>query len=131
MKRFIERCVVMFTPFVSSFLYVIHTFMLKEGVSESIFYGYNSNTFGHSIFWLYLVLIRSKSMCKWYKLSIKLSMAMNFMNILYYHKLISWIGLLDIALSFSIASIICWLIFISAKKVSKSINQACKHSRIK
>lgn len=90
LKRIFERFVVMYTPFLSSVFYVIHTMLLKNEVYDSLFFGYNSNFFGHSIFWLYVVLIRSKNMCKWYKLSIKSSMVMNFLNILPSHNRKNW-----------------------------------------
>ena len=119
-KNFWKVCRYVHTFFILCF-YVIHTMLLKNEVYDSLFFGYNSNFFGHSIFWLYVVLIRSKNMCKWYKLSIKSSMVMNFLNILYYHHIIERIGLLDMALVFSIISILCWLIFVSTCNISKVI----------
>ena len=131
LKRIFERFVVMYTPFLSSVFYVIHTMLLKNEVYDSLFFGYNSNFFGHSIFWLYVVLIRCKNMSKWYKLSIKSSMVMNFLNILYYHHIIERIGLLDMALVFSIISILCWLIFVSTCNISKVIRSAYKRLNTK
>lgn len=129
-KGLADRFIIMYLPFVSSLFYVIHTLMLMDKVESSLFYGYNSNLFGHSIFWLYLILVRSKNMCKWYKLSIMSSMLMNVLNVLYYHNIIGWLSFLDLLLVLSIISILSWLIFRITYKTSKAIHSACKHSEI-
>lgn len=56
---------------------------------------------------------------------------MNFLNILYYHHIIERIGLLDMALVFSIISILCWLIFVSTCNISKVIRSAYKRLNTK
>lgn len=122
----LERFAIMYIPFLSSIFYVVHTILMKNGVTDTLFYGYNANTFGHSIMWLTLVLLKSKRMCKWYKLSIIFSMCTNVLNILYYHKIIPKICLIDIAFSFVIASIISWLIFRLTYKTTKVIHSECK-----
>lgn len=128
-KRFYglyERFIIMYIPFISSFLYCVNVYMFYTKEFNDMFIRYNANLSGHSIFWLQAYLSRSKNMCKWYKGSVILSMITHILNIMFYHGYVDMS--IYIALSFSIAiiSILCWLIFRVTYKATKSIRSACK-----
>lgn len=116
-----ERLAIMYTPFISSFLYCVHTKMLKSGTQESIYYYYNADICGHSLLWLWLVYIRSKKMCKWYKLSIITSGLSHFSNFLYYMGLFDYDMFLDVILSMFILSMLFWLIFMVTYNTAKKV----------
>lgn len=125
-----ERFMIMYVPFISSLLYCISVFMFKNKI-DSEFYFYNSEMSGHSLFWLQIILSRSKNMCKWYRGSIILSMITHVLNIMYYHGYVEITLFIGISFSIGIASILSWLIFRVTYKTTKIIRSACKHSRIK
>lgn len=120
----------MYVPFISSILYCINIYLFKNGCVEPMFIRYNANLSGHSIFWLQVVLSRSKNMCKWYKGAIILSMITHIVNIMYYHGYVDFSMYICISFSVSIASVLSWLIFRVTYKATKVIHSACKHSEI-
>lgn len=123
---YLERLAIMYVPFISSLMYCIHTYMMKEGIKGSMFYKYNSDFSGHSLFWLFVVYARSKRMCKWYRMSIKLAALSHLLNIMYYEGILGADMFLDCTLAIFIASVLCWLIFRITYKTTKSIRSACK-----
>lgn len=126
-----ERFVIMYTPFISSILYSINIFLFKEEMAEdSDLYFYNGEISGHSLIWLQLALTRSKSMCKWYKGAILLSMLCHIINIMYYNGLVEFSYFISLSFSLAIISIISWLIFRTTYKATKAIHSACKYSEI-
>lgn len=123
-----ERFIIMYTPFISSVLYSINIFLFKEEMAEnSDLYFYNGEISGHSLIWLQLALTRSKSMCKWYKGAILLSMFCHVINIMYYNGLVEFSYFTSLTFSIAIISIIFWLIFRITYKTTKAIHSACKH----
>lgn len=126
-----QRFIKLYTPFICSIVAAIHgvLFLLEKGNSNILlFFG---DITGNSILLLYFVLIHSKRMCKWYKMSIYLLMVVHFLNLLYYAigEIPAWI-VLYCGLILNIASVMCWLIFRVTYKTSKVIHSACKHSEI-
>lgn len=122
-----EKFMIMYVPFISSLLYCVSVFMFKNKI-DSEFYFYNSEMSGHSLFWLQIILSRSKNMCKWYRGAIILSMITHALNILYYHGYFEVSLYIGISFSIGIASILSWLIFRITYKTTKAIHSACKHS---
>lgn len=120
-----ERLMIMYVPFISSIIYCISVYLFIIHQNNSLYSRYNNNLAGHSIFWLQIILSRSKNMCIWYKGAIVLSMFTHVLNILYYH--LSFDRHLYIAASLAIAilSIISWLIFRVTYKTTKVVHSAC------
>lgn len=119
----------MYTPFISSVMYCINIQIYKNEI-ESDLYFYNSEMSGHSLFWLQLVLSRSRNMCIWYKGAIVLSMICHVINIMYYNGLVKFSEFISYSFSIAILSILSWLIFRVTYKTSKAIHSMCKHSEI-
>ena len=85
---------------------------------------------GNSILLLLYVLVHSKRMCKWYKLSIYSLLAIHVLNFAYHIKLIDVPVLLKLGICVNITSILFWLMFRITYKTAKVIHSACKHSEI-
>lgn len=124
-----ERFMIMYVPFISSIMYCISVICFYTKNYSPLYASYNANLSGHSIFWLQLVLSRSKNMCKWYKMSIIFSMLSHVINILYYHKIIGLAKYFSISLSIAIMSIITWLVFRITYRVGKIFCSENTHLR--
>lgn len=124
--RYYERILIMYLPFLTSIFYIISIYLYKTGESAGMFNRYNANLYGHSIFWIQVVLSRSKNMCKWYKGALLVLIFTHIINLMYYHGYMEKATFMAISLCASILSIILWLIFRVTYKTSKIIQRECK-----
>lgn len=120
-----EKLMIMYVPFISSLSYCISIYLFINGLSTELYSRYNNNFCGHSIFWLQVVLSRSKNMCVWYKSSIIASMVSHVFNLIHYHGFIKYSLFLNGTLAAAIVSILCWLIFKITYKTTKVVHSAC------
>ena len=120
-----ERFIIMYVPFISSIMFFIHMILYVNEV-QTIFYNINADISGHSILWLWAFYIRSKTMCKWYKLSIITAMLSHVFNFMYYKNMIDIYVFMNLGMSIAIVSIILFVFFLITYRTSKKIHSMCK-----
>lgn len=125
----IKKFIKLDTPFICAIISTIHGVLLVNKVQTS-FYFIAQELTGNSILLLLYVLVHSKRMCKWYKLSIYSLLAIHVLNFAYHIKLIDVPVLLKLGICVNITSILFWLMFRITYKTAKVIHSACKHSEI-
>lgn len=125
----IKKFIKLYTPFICAIISTIHGVLLVNKVQTS-FYFIAQELTGNSILLLLYVLVHSKRMCKWYKLSIYSLLAIHVLNFAYHIKLIDVPVLLKLGICVNITSILFWLMFRITYKTAKVIHSACEHSEI-
>lgn len=119
----------LYTPFICATISAIHGVLFLLGGLDNKFFLSLGNISGYSLIALCFIWIHSKRMCKWYKLSIKFLFAVSILNILYYIVgKIPVIFIMYAGVVLNIISVMCWLIFITTRNMSKAIRSACIHS---
>lgn len=116
----------MYVPFISSVLFFIHMVLFVNNV-DTLFFNINADLSGHSILWLIAFLGRSKKMCIWYKLSIKVAILSHVFNFMYYKKFIDIYVYMNLGISIAIISLTITLFFIVTYRAGRTIHSACKH----
>lgn len=124
----IKKFIKLYTPFICAIISTIHGVLLVNKVQTS-FYFIAQELTGNSILLLLYVLVHSKRMCKWYKLSIYSLLAIHVLNLAYYIKLIDVPILLKLGICINITSILFWLVFRITYRVSKIICSENTHLR--
>lgn len=121
----LRRLIKQYTPFICAIISAIHgvMFLCKVGSVEA--FQTMGNTSGYSLILLAYVWAHSKKMCKWYKSSIIMLALVNVLNIMYYNTsfVALWLVLYG-GLILNIASMMCWLIFITIRTISKTVCSA-------
>lgn len=125
----ISRFVKLYTPFICSLISAIHGVLLLLKVNTS-FYWIASSLTGHSILLVLFMIIHSKRMCKWYKMTLYSMLSIHVLNLLTRLKIIERCDNIKISIVISVFAIITWLIFRVTYKTAKVIHSACKHSEI-
>lgn len=120
MKKYIfYKLLKLYTPFLCALTAIIHGvfYLFDTGYYFRMAFG---DITGHSILLLLFVLYHSKRMCKWYKRSIYMLMMVHVVNVLYYiiDFFPIWFVLYG-GLVLNIASMMCWLIFISTRTIKR------------
>lgn len=123
----ISRFIKLYTPFICSVISAIHGVLLFFKVDTS-FYWIASSLTGHSIFLVLFMIIHSKKMCKWYKMSLYLMLSINILNLITRLGIIERCDNIKISIVISVFAIITWLIFRVTYNTTKIIHSACKHS---
>ena len=117
-----RRLIKLYTPFVCAVISAIHGVYFIIGQNDCEFFRSIGNVSGYSLIMLAYVWGHSRNMCKWYKASIIMLSFVNVLNIFYYY--IDAIGVWTVlygGLVLNIASMMCWLIFITLRTVSKTV----------
>lgn len=118
----LQRLIKLYTPFICSAIAAIHGVLFLLGKDYNVAFRLLGDINGHSLLLLYFVLIHSKRMCKWYKRSIYMLIYVHIINIVYYliDEIPIWTVLYG-GLVLNIASMMCWLIFITLRTISKTV----------
>ena len=118
----INKLIKLYTPFICAVMSAIHGVCFLCKVTDIFFLRIIGDFTGHSFLLLAFVWIHSKRMCKWYKLSIKFLFCIHILNLAYYEiGLVSEWALIYGGLVLNIASMMCWLIFITLRTVYKTV----------
>lgn len=128
MRSNLYKFIKLYTPFILAFTAFIHGVLLLLKVKTVLYYLFNCVT-GNSLLLMLFVLVHSKRMCKWYKLSIYLLMMIHINNALTYIGVLSRTNCLYVTLFITAGAMIFWLMFITTKNITKTIHSACKHSK--
>lgn len=116
-----------FTPFITALVAIIHGVLYFSGYT-GVLYRMMSEFTGHSILMMLFVYSTSKNMCKWYKLSVILQLLIHISNIMYYLGFVASKSVIYVSLVLNILALMCWLIFITTRNMSKAIRSSCIHS---
>lgn len=121
MKELLYRLTKLYTPFVCALMATVHGVLFLCGVDTS-YYRVSGELSGQSILLLLFVQIHSKRMCKWYKSAIYFLYLVHVINLMYYTTdLINYTMALYGGLILNIASMMCWLVFITIRTISKTV----------
>lgn len=126
-KSLLYNLVKLYTPFICAIIAIIHGVCYFLEINTRGIYVLGELT-GHSILVLLFILYYSRKMCKWYKFSVKILMLLHVSNILYYMGIIPPKSVIYVSLVLNILALMCWLIFITTRNMSKAIRSACMHS---
>ena len=121
MKKFIK----LYIPFITAVLVAIHGIAVVEEW-DTKFFSIFQNIIGSSVLYYYYVLIHSKRMCVWYKLSIKSLMLISILNICTKLGLLNKTEMPKLIIILSVCSAILWVLFYKTYKCTKKVNQICK-----
>lgn len=130
-----ERILVYFAPFVFSIASVVHgiLYLLKY---NGIYYYLSSCINGSSLYTISVILILTKSMCKWYKAACFILIANRLFEILYYYTyfkcsetIVTQTNFLYASIIFGTCSFVAWFISDSIRKTYALINRVCKRVR--
>lgn len=121
-----NKLIKLYTPFICSISSTIHGVLYINKV-DTVFYWLASNLTGHSLLVLAFILIHSKRMCKWYKLSIYCLMFVHVVNILTRFELISRPDSIKMSILINLAALLFWLIFRVTYKTTNIILRECKY----
>lgn len=114
----------LYIPFITAIIVAIHGILFNLGYNTFVFYIAQS-FIGNSILYLLYVLLHSKRMCKWYKMSICSLMLIHIVNILKKIGLIENDDVFKMTIILCTVTIILWLIFRVTYKTTKAIHSAC------
>lgn len=132
-KNLIKTVLKLLTPFIVCIASIINGVLLYlqhiKGVdiNESI-YTDMSHTLSSSIICILCILAYSTHMCKYYKASCWLIIAMHALSIVYEHTGFKYVLYLYSGWVLGAFCFVCSVISILGYKTANTINQACKHS---
>lgn len=123
-----KKLIILYTPFICALIASVHGVLYLSDINVRTLYVLSEFT-GHSILVILYMLVHSKRMCKWYKITLWLLMLVHFSNIMFYIGIIPRKSIIYVTLFINISALISWLIFRITYRTSKLIHSACKHSQ--
>lgn len=121
----LKRLVKLYTPFICAIMAIIHGVLYLCKYS-GCFYWIASNFTGHSILLIMYVMVHSKRMCKWYKITLWMLMLVHVSNTLFYTDIIPRRSIIYVTLILNMLALMFWLIFMATRRITKAIHSACK-----